>query len=339
MRNKKLNTTFYQITKKILVISLVLSASVYFMFDFGLKENIQESTTWVEVSPDIAAIKKDVNYLASLKRCWFFRKDLDEATAYIEKSLTQSGYKVTKQEFALGSPFNSNEKFTNLIVSYGDGNQKERIIVGAHYDTVNNPGADDNASAVAALLEIAKLLKQNNPKLNKQIDMVFYANEEPPFFATSNMGSARHYQLISKEKPKTTAMIALEMLGYYRTEKGSQKYPVSFMKYIYGDVGDFITVVGNIKGRKLVHNVYKGLSSTKLPAKLLVAPSIIPGLMFSDHLNYADKIPSVMITDTAFYRNPNYHKATDLPDTLDYDKLALAVTGTYRAIIDIANNY
>ena len=322
---KLMGNIIYRLIRSMVITSLVFIVLINVFFDF-YPRFWRKKNMWQEVNIDLEKMERDVRFLNGLKRSYMYREDLDKTVQYLKNSLSELGYNVTEQKFSISPQGDNLSHFSNVIVSYGNDNAKEMIVVGAHYDTFdafNNPGADDNASAVAGLLEIARLLKKHNPDLNKRIDMVFYANEEPPFFGTKNMGSYHHAQKVLDSKPTVAAMIALEMIGYFSDYKGSQKYPFGFMRFVYGDIGNFIAVVGNLKARKLVHKVHKGLSSTPLPSKLLVAPSFTPGIMFSDHINYADNIPSVMITDTAFYRNPNYHKNTDTPETLDYERMGL----------------
>ncbi len=207
------------------------------------------------------------------------------------------------------------------------------IIIGAHYDSATSyendqliytPGADDNASGVAGLLELARLLQQQAPKTGVQL--VAYASEEPPFFRSDEMGSAVH--AASLERP-VKLMIALEMIGYYDSASGSQDYPYSVMSWLYPDRGDFIAVVGRMQDISAVRQVKSALlSATELPVYSINAPGFIPGIDFSDHLNYWQQdIPAVMITDTAFYRNKQYHQSGDTADRLNYQKMAQVIDG------------
>ncbi|MFQ5544129.1 MAG: M20/M25/M40 family metallo-hydrolase, partial [Nitrospiria bacterium] len=196
------------------------------------------------------------------------------------------------------------------------------IVIGAHYDTVQgSPGADDNASGVAVLLETARLLQKIT--LEKTIVFVAFANEESPFFRTDAMGSAQFVKKALREKMEIQMMVSLEMLGFYSDASHSQTYP-PFLKYFYPDKANFIAVVGNPASHKQVRKMTRYFQqSEKLPVESLVAPSFVPGVDFSDQLNFWKKgIPAVMLTDTAYNRNPHYHTPNDLPRTLHYEKMS-----------------
>ncbi|HBI9809451.1 TPA: M28 family peptidase, partial [Escherichia coli] len=174
------------------------------------------------------------------------------------------------------------------------------------------------------LLELARLLHQQVPKTGVQL--VAYASEEPPFFRSDEMGSAVH--AASLERP-VKLMIALEMIGYYDSAPGSQNYPYPAMSWLYPDRGDFIAVVGRIQDINAVRQVKAALlSSQDLSVYSMNTPGFIPGIDFSDHLNYwQHDIPAIMITDTAFYRNKQYHLPGDTADRLNYQKMAQVVDG------------
>ncbi|MEB3205858.1 MAG: M28 family peptidase [Vampirovibrionales bacterium] len=199
------------------------------------------------------------------------------------------------------------------------------------------PGADDNASGVASLLELSRLLKERASKLDKQIDLVAFTLEEPPNFATNNMGSAHHAESVKDDVKKIKGMIALDMVGYFKDEKDSQKYPLPIFKWFHGDKGNFIGVIGNLPAWGWIQQVKHTMGrNTALPVKWLSAPDFIPGVDFSDHRNYSRLgIPSVMISDLAFYRNPHYHQHTDKPETLDYKRMGQVVEGLLGTLINI----
>jgi Zn-dependent M28 family amino/carboxypeptidase len=210
----------------------------------------------------------------------------------------------------------------------------ERIIVGAHYDVAGPyPGADDNASGVAGLMELARIFADR--ELPMKVELVSYPLEEPPFFNTRKMGSFVHANSLKKEGVKVRVMLALEMIGYFKDEPGSQKYPLFLLRPFYPSTGNFIAVVGKLFQRKIVKKVREAMqNATTLPVESINAPRLLPGVALSDHFNYWwAGYPAVMITDTAFYRNPNYHTAFDTADTLDYGRMAQVVEGVSRFCI------
>ena len=206
------------------------------------------------------------------------------------------------------------------------------IVVGAHYDSVSgSPGADDNASAVAGLMEMARLLADGPPA---NLRLVAFCPEEPPAYRTSTMGSYIYAKELKKNGVKLEGMICLEMIGYFNDKPGSQSYPLPLMNLIYPDTGNFIAIVGNIRSanwtRKITKLFKKG---TDLPVESLNAPALMVGIDFSDHWSFNKfGYPALMVTDTAFYRTPHYHRMTDLPDTLDYVRAAKVIDGLTYAI-------
>jgi Zn-dependent M28 family amino/carboxypeptidase len=262
-----------------------------------------------------------------------FYGNLEKAAQYIEKEFTDMGYPVMKQTYQV-----EGKSTANLIAQKnGSANTDEIIVVGAHYDTIlSSPGADDNASGVAGLLELARLWKEEAGK--KTVRFVAFTLEEPPFYKTDRMGSRVYAKSVKNEN--ITAMICLEMLGYYTNKDKSQEYPLSFMKAIYPPIGNFIAVVGNFSSRSLVKRVEKTFKkSTSTPVESISAFEFVTGVDFSDHASFWDEgFPAVMITDTAFYRNPHYHAESDLPDTLDYSTFAQTVWGLYHTLFALDNN-
>jgi len=252
---------------------------------------------------------------------------LDAVAAYIEKTVG----KVEHQTFVVAG-----KTYRNLTLSLGP-RDAERVVVGAHYDAaLGLPGADDNASGVAGLLELAPLLARD--KLNARVDLVFWTLEEPPYFATEDMGSARHARALAAKGAKVRAAISLEMIGYFADAEGTQHFPAPGMGLLYGTRANFIAVVGRPSDRELTARV-KGamLGATDLAVKSLNAPAIVQGVDWSDHRSYwAVGYPAVMITDTSFLRNDRYHTARDTPDTLDYARMAKVVLGARAAIVALA---
>lgn len=249
---------------------------------------------------------------------------LDRAEQYIVSVLKESGLSAERQTFDYeGRPYH------NLIVTIdGLERREETVIIGAHYDTIEGtPGADDNASGVAVLLELCRALRDFRPE--RTLRLIFFTLEEPPVFSTSRMGS---YVCASEARRRGEAvhgMISLEMVGYYDDREGSQAFPLPGMGAMFSNRGNFIGVVGNLPSRELVASVANALKrASPLPVESLAAPAFIPGISFSDHGSFWKAgYRAVMITDTAFYRNPNYHTAGDTVETLRFDRMAELLRG------------
>ncbi len=210
------------------------------------------------------------------------------------------------------------------------------IVIGAHYDSaVGTPGADDNASGVAGMLELARLTAEN--PMMRTVRFVAFSLEEPPAFMTSCMGSYAYAKRLREEGVKVHGMISLEMLGYFCSHEGCQLYPASFFSLFYPKRGDFISFVGNLSSRSFTRRVVDAFKeASSFPVESLSAPSFVPGVDFSDHRNFWKfGYPAFMITDTAFYRNPNYHSRGDTAETLDYEKTAEIISGLYKALRNI----
>jgi hypothetical protein len=230
--------------------------------------------------------------------------DLETPARYIEHALKD----FSTQQFRSGG-----RMVRNIEAGAGD------ILVGAHYDTVpGSPGADDNASGVAVLLELARLVPAG-------VRFVAFANEEAPYFLGPEMGSLVYAR---ERAAKLRAMFSLEMLGYYSDAPGSQAYPAPLGMF-YPDRADFIAFVGDLGARALLRQAI-GIFREKatFPSEGLAAPSFIPGVAWSDHWSFRKHgFPAIMITDTAFYRYPHYHRASDTPDKLDYERMARVTLG------------
>jgi hypothetical protein len=258
-------------------------------------------------------------------------ENLQRVARYIAEEFTRAGGVVSEQTYQVdGLPY------SNVMASFG-GESPERIVVGAHYDAFAGlPGADDNASGVAGLLELAWLLSKT--QLPRQVELVAYPLEEPPIFRSQSMGSMQHARRLKEQQVKLRAMLCLEMIGYFSDAPGSQQYPLPGLGMIYGKQGNFIVVAGRFQDERLVRRVKRAMTSANdLPVHSINALSIIPGIDWSDHGSYWQHgYSAAMITDTAFYRNPHYHSAADLPETLDYARMAQVVQQVYAAVLDLA---
>lgn len=318
-----------------LKIAAIICIIVFICFIFLLYQPwvVPLSSSSQHASP--IRLEKDVRYLSETlyPRGFDNIEHLNTAAKYIRETFQRSGASVSEQAVPLvGGPYK------NIIARYGP-QQGPRIVIGAHYDaavamegeqTRWTPGADDNASGVAGLLELARLLGQQAPTAS--VELVAYASEEPPFFRSDEMGSAVHAASLTRP---VQLMVALEMIGFYDDAPDSQRYPIAGLNWLYPGRGNFIAVVGRMQDISAVRQVKAGLLSAKtLPVYSINAPSFVPGIDFSDHLNYWPRdIPAVMITDTAFFRNTEYHLKGDTADRLDYERMALVVDGVMALLI------
>jgi hypothetical protein len=280
------------------------------------------------LSPLAARLRGHVIMLAQTigERDAFTPKAQARARDYVFDQFAKAGYKPKKLPYgAQWLPSIKNGfQFDNVeaVLSAAPADQNGAWIVGAHYDSApGTSGADDNASAVAVLIEAARLMKARKP--GRDIRFVAFGTEEPPSFGTRNMGSSQYAYAMRDNGVKVHAMISLEMLGYYNTRKGSQLYP-PFMHLFYPAHGDYISVVGNFQSRRVLSRFARDWrAASSFPLHGAVMPGVFSGLALSDQLNFWDLgFPALMLSDTAFYRNPNYHESTDTPDTLDYEKMA-----------------
>ncbi len=252
---------------------------------------------------------------------------LHRAADYIEGELAQLGFKVVRQEFVARG-----QAYRNLLVSMGP-ETTDVLVIGAHYDVAGKqPGADDNASGVAGLLELARLLKSVD--LKQKVELVAYTLEEPPYFGSQFMGSAIHAKAMKRSGKRASLMLSLECIGYFSDVPGSQDYPVRLLSWIYPTVGNFIALVGYYEDGKTARRVKAAMqSANSLPVRSINAPGFVVGVDFSDHRNYwSEGFVGMMVTDTAFYRNMAYHTPDDTPQRLDYRRMAQVVDGV-RAVV------
>ncbi len=285
---------------------------------------------------DVSKLEAHVHYFSDLNpgRGYGHDESLNQAAQHIENVFTQYCPSVRRQTYTV-----EGKEFSNIICSFNTG-AADRIIVGAHYDSYNSlPGADDNASGVAGLLELARMLQINTTADSTQtpIDLVAYTLEEPPFFRSDNMGSFRHAAQLRNEGANLKVAIILEMIGYYSDDEDTQNLPMSILKPLYPDKGDFITVIGKFgQGAVLREIKTKMLEVATIDVRSFSGPTFIETIDFSDHRSFwLHEYPAVLITDTSFYRNNNYHTENDLPSTLDYSRMADVVNGVYWAVANI----
>lgn len=248
---------------------------------------------------------------------------LQAAADYLEERLVAMGHTPRRLPYLVDGL-----RCDNLEVELrGTRWPEEIVIVGAHYDSAaGSPGADDNASGVAALLELARLWAGRAPE--RTLRFVAFVNEEPPRFMTPEMGSRRYVEGVVARRERVTAMLALESLGYYSDAPGSQHYPFP-LGWFYPERGDFIGFVANLSSRELLHRSITAFRrEATIPAEGLAAPFWVAGVGWSDHLPFwlAD-YPALMVTDTVPFRSPHYHQPSDTPESLDYDRLTWVTIG------------
>ena len=258
---------------------------------------------------------------------------LEAAACYIERELVTLGAHPTLQEFeVLGRPVRNIE--LTLEPAADRRASATTYVIGAHYDSPDDsPGANDNGTGVAALIELARMLHAS-PPLPYRLRLVFFVNEEAPWGKTEHMGSLVHARRLARNGEQVGGMIALETLGYFSNARGSQRFPFPF-GLVYPDVGNFVAFVGLPRARGFVHRALRAFrAETAFPSIGGIAPGFLPGIDLSDHWAYDQcGFPAMMITDTAPFRNPHYHTPGDLPETVDCDSLARITSGLARMAV------
>ncbi|MEJ2226815.1 MAG: M28 family peptidase [Alphaproteobacteria bacterium] len=284
---------------------------------------------------DLAArLKQHVVALASTPHNIRHYANLEAAARYLDQTLTAEGYHVVSQSFEVDGKVVRNLEIT---IEPPESNAKTKtVVIGAHYDSVFDvPGANDNGSSVAAILELGRLLKDMRPTRTR-LRLVLFVNEEPPYFKTENMGSFRYAQMLAGRNEPVSAMIALDTIGYFSDKPGSQQYPPPFDK-VFPDQGNFIAFVGMPGSRSLVRDVVASFRRhTDFPSIGGIAPGFVPGIDWSDHWSFVQHgFPAMLITDTAVFRYPHYHELTDTPDKVNYERLARVTKGIERILRDL----
>lgn len=289
--------------------------------------------------PEKSPVPADRNlvkeHLTALTQTPQFRnyKNLDQLNTiaeYIHQNFNKYSDNTSFQEYQVGE-----ETYKNVICSFGTENKK-RIIIGAHYDVCGDQqGADDNATGVTALLELARMLK--GQKLNYRIDLVAYTLEEPPYFRTENMGSYVHAKYLKDNNIEVYGMASVEMIGYFKDEDNSQDYPLGILSWYYGNRGDYITLAKKFGGGEFVNNFSDYfVEANQIKTETFSAPQFIKGTDYSDHLNYWKfGYSAMMITDTSFFRNKNYHQPTDTLETLDLKRMTRVIDGIFLSLIHL----
>lgn len=279
-----------------------------------------------------ARLKTHVIAIASKTHNVEHYDELEKSARYIERELTALGYKPAAQIYEADSKAVRN---IEVVIEPSDPAQSRgTIVLGAHYDSYGDaPGANDNGTGSAAVLELARLLTDLRSKTDTRIRLVLFTNEEPPYFQTQEMGSYRYARLLAGRREPIIGMISLETLGCFTDEPGSQHYPLP-LGMLYPSKGNFIAFVGMIGSRDLVQALVGSFRGhTAFPTVGGVAPGFIPGIDWSDHWSFEEfRYPAVMVTDTAYFRYPHYHRPTDTPDKVDFERLARITHGIERVV-------
>lgn len=294
-----------------------------FLLFLGSLCHAQQKADTAQINAHLIKLTKTAEY-----RHFMNVNQLNETAAYIFNEFSKYSDSVDYQLFNVNK-----NVYKNVICSFGT-EHSQRVIIGAHYDVCGNQeGADDNASGVVGLLELARLLK--NLKLPFRVDLVAYSLEEPPFFRTKSMGSYIHAQYLRNYNIPVIGMISVEMIGYFSKEKNSQDYPISLLKLKYGSRGDFITLIRKSSYGSFVKQFCKAYKKTnQISTKKFTAPRSLTGVDFSDHLNYWNfGFDALMITDTSFYRNKRYHQESDTMETLNIPMMAKVIDGLFLSLI------
>ncbi len=278
---------------------------------------------------------EDVKFLTELRpyRNYQNKESLKKVCEHIKRVFLDAGFTVSEQKWMVG-----HEEFTNIIGIYQP-NKTKRLVVGAHYDVCGDqPGADDNASAVAGLLETARLIGLQQPETEYAIELVAFCLEEPPFFGTKDMGSYIHAQSLYEARTEVIGMICYEMIGYFSDQPNSQPFPTPELSKIYPSTANFIVVVGIQDYANFNNQVQKLMvSNSAIDVQLINFPSNNQLAGLSDQRNYWHfGYQALMINDTSFLRNPHYHLKSDTIETLNFIKMAEVINGAFHAIVKLS---
>ena len=335
---------FLRILSSILRVTIAVVAVLVLLWWFGMRMPGKNLSTAGPLSPDEIALREelraDVQKLAGEigeRNMWHYAK-LNAGADFIENSFSRAGLHPRRDSYEMhGQPCHN-------VEAEIPGAQPEIILVGAHYDSVfGSPGANDNATGVAATLALARRFaaKQTEGRLThtagKTLRFVAFVNEEPPYFLSGEMGSLVYARRSKQRGDKISAMISLETIGYFSDEPHSQRYPSPGLGLLYPRVGNFIGFVSNVQSRALLRRVIALFrKQAKIPSEGAWLPAFIPGVSWSDQWSFWQHgYPAIMVTDTAPFRYPYYHSSSDTPDKLDYDRFTLVVSGMEKVIEEL----
>ena len=328
----------------LLFISSIAGLIVIFLLIFAFWWSLMPSSITADTSEPLseqqqmsaAQIQTDVEYLANTigERNMHSSGTMESTVDFLRERFESIGYSVEDHQYTLRRGMYAGRSATNLVAEIPGSDVHEGIIViGAHYDTVaGSPGANDNASGIAVLLAAAGKMFGYTPR--QTIRFVAFANEEPPFFQTSDMGSYAYAERSSQRDENITAMIALDGLGYYDNSPGSQSYPLPGLGFAYSDRADFIGLVTRVSDLSFLRNISTGFEEAGvIPTESAALPGFLPGVNWSDHWSFwKHDYPGMLITDTLLFRDPHYHTPSDTPERLNYDNMALITTALVASI-------
>jgi hypothetical protein len=267
-------------------------------------------------------------------------KNLCKAANFIEESFVETGYMVLRQGYEVSQYGLKGRECYNLETEItGSEKPDEIVVVGAHYDSLEGtPGANDNASGVAALLALARSSVDSKPV--RTLRFVAFVNEEPPFFQSDDMGSFVYARRCRERNENIVAMLSLETIGYYTDEPESQSFPIGLMDFVFPTTGNFISFVSNIKSHKLLSDVTGFFRQyAKFPSEAACLPEQIVGVAWSDQWSFwQNGYPGIMVTDTAPFRYPYYHTSEDTPDKINYDWFAYLVDMLEKVVARLSDS-
>jgi Zn-dependent M28 family amino/carboxypeptidase len=281
-----------------------------------------------------ATLERDVVELAQTigERNVYRRTSLARARDFIATRMRDSGLQPKLETYSVPTCACS-----NIAADIpGTTRAHEVIVIGAHYDSVTgSPGANDNATGVAAMLALAENAAKTPHA--RTLRFIAFVNEEPPFFQTDQMGSRVNAHASHARGDDIVAMLSLETLGCYSDEPGTQSYPSPLLRLIYPSRGNFVTFVSNLGSRPLLRHVVETFRDhARIPSEGGALPEWVSGVGWSDHESYwREGRPAIMVTDTAIFRDANYHRRTDAVEHVDFERLALVVEGLEHVVADL----
>jgi hypothetical protein len=329
MHSSALSKILFSALRVVIAVAAVLAL----LWWFGIRMPGKNISKAAPLSPDEVTLREelraDVQKLAGEigERNMRHYPQLNAAADFIENSFSRAGLHPRRDSYELHG-----QACHNIEVEI-PGTRPEVLLIGAHYDSVfGSPGANDNGSGVAATLALARRFAGRKPE--RTLRFVAFANEEPPYFLSGEMGSLVYAGRCKARGDKISAMISLETIGYFSDAPHSQAYPSPGLGIFYPKVGNFIGFVSNVHSRALLRRVIALFRRhAKIPSEGAALPAFIPGVSWSDQWSFwRHGYPGIMITDTAPFRYPYYHSANDTPDKLDYERFGLVVSGMEKVI-------